>query len=138
MTKTTSKEEQEVAVTPTYKTKSAVAGTYNFTHETVTKITVPDQNRTYKMSYLLNPNASYVGMKVDMSEYSDEGMNGESIIVMDKGNAYSYFSLTLLPLSLSLFLFNLCQRLFFFKVRKKEKRIDVDYMKFCNKKKKYV
>lgn len=84
------KEEQEVAVTPTYKTKSAVAGTYNFTHETVTKITVPDQNRTYKMSYLLNPNASYVGIKVDMSEYSDEGMNGESIIVMDKGNTHIF------------------------------------------------
>lgn len=83
-------DKQETTLAPTYKTKDAVAGTYNFTHETVTKITVPDQNRTYKMSYLLNPNASYVGIKVDMSEYSDEGMNGESIIVMDKGNTHIF------------------------------------------------
>lgn len=83
-------DKKEATYTPTYETKDVVVGTYHFTHETVTKITVPDQNRTYKMSYLLNPNASYVGIKVDMSEYSDEGMNGESIIVMDKGNTHIF------------------------------------------------
>jgi hypothetical protein len=80
------KKTREVSATPSYETKNVVAGVYNFTHETVTKITVPEQNRTYQMSYLLNPNANYLGMKVDMGQYSEEEMDGESIIVMDKGN----------------------------------------------------
>ena len=80
------KDTKKASTTPSYETKNVVAGVYNFTHETVTKITVPEQNRTYKMSYLLNPNTDYLGMKVDMGQYSDEEVDGESIIVMDKGN----------------------------------------------------
>ncbi|WP_298425174.1 hypothetical protein [uncultured Kordia sp.] len=71
-------------------TDNAVPGTYKFTFETVTKITVPEQNRSYNISYLLNPNAKYIAIKADMSEYSDEGMAGESIIVMDKGNTHIF------------------------------------------------
>ncbi|EDP95596.1 DUF4412 domain-containing protein [Kordia algicida OT-1] len=75
---------------PNYKTSNIASGSYHFTHETVTKITVSEQNRTYKMSYLINPNATYIGMKADMSEYSEGEMNGESIIVMDKGNTHIF------------------------------------------------
>ncbi|WP_298512552.1 DUF4412 domain-containing protein [uncultured Kordia sp.] len=71
-------------------TPTAAPGTYQFLFEAVTEISVPKQGRSYKISYLLNPNASYVGMKVDMSEYSDEEMDGQSIIVMDKGNAHIF------------------------------------------------
>ncbi|WP_420572284.1 hypothetical protein [Kordia sp.] len=69
---------------------AAAPGTYHFTHETVTKISVPEQKRTYNMSYLLNSNAQYIGIKADLSEYSDEEMNGESIIVMDKGDTHIF------------------------------------------------
>ncbi|WP_430409786.1 DUF4412 domain-containing protein [Kordia sp.] len=92
----TKKKDDEKSVTSSGNMNSegtsnnTVAGTYNFTHETVTKITVPEQNRTYNMSYLINPNAKYIAIKADMSEYSDEEMNGESIIVMDKGNAHIF------------------------------------------------
>ncbi len=65
-------------------------GVYQFTFETVVKVTVPEQNRSYNMSYLLNPNASYMAIKTDMSEYSDEKMAGESIIVMDEGNTHIF------------------------------------------------
>ncbi|MFK7749979.1 MAG: hypothetical protein AB8B65_16415 [Kordia sp.] len=75
---------------PTNTNTTATPGTYQFTHEAVTEISVPDQKRNYKMSYLLNPNASYIAIKADMSEYSEEEMNGESIIVMDKGNAHIF------------------------------------------------
>jgi len=79
-----------VSTTQNTKGTNAVAGVYNFTHETVTKVTVPDQNRTYTMSYLLNPTAEYIAIKVNMNEYSDEEVNGESIIVMDKENVHIF------------------------------------------------
>ncbi|WP_046757317.1 hypothetical protein [Kordia jejudonensis] len=69
---------------------SATPDIYNFTFETITKVTVPEQNATYNIAYLINPNATYIGMKVDMSEYSEEEINGESIIVMDKGNTHIF------------------------------------------------
>lgn len=75
---------------PKESSLNTTPGSYNFTFETVTKVTVPDQNRSYTMSYLLNPNADYIAIKADMSEYSDEEMDGESIIVMDKGSAHVF------------------------------------------------
>ncbi len=72
------------------QTTSAIPGTYHFTHETVTKITVSEQNKTYQMSYLLNPATDYLGMKVDMGQYSEDEMDGESVIVMDKGNTHIF------------------------------------------------
>ncbi|MGH1387058.1 DUF4412 domain-containing protein [Kordia sp.] len=74
----------------TNTTQSSTPGTYQFTHEAVTEISVPKQGRSYKMSYLLNPNAPYIGIKADMSEYSDAEMDGESIVIMDKGNAHIF------------------------------------------------
>ncbi|WCO01990.1 DUF4412 domain-containing protein [Psychroserpens ponticola] len=61
--------------------------TYSFTYETVVEITSSEDNRTYKMSYLFNPNENYVGMKVNMSDFSEAETDGESIIIMDKGNS---------------------------------------------------
>jgi len=72
------------------QTTSATPGLYNFTSETVTKITVSEENKTYTMSYLLNPNAEYIGISVEMNQYSDGDMNGESIIVMDNGNSHIF------------------------------------------------
>lgn len=63
---------------------------YKFTHETIAEITSSEDNRTYKMSYLLNPDESYVGMMADMSEYSDEELDGESVIVMDNGKTHIF------------------------------------------------
>lgn len=68
---------------PQSSTSTAQPGVYEFTHETVVKMTNLDKNEVYKMSYLFNPNESYLGIKADMSEYSDEEMAGESIMVMD-------------------------------------------------------
>jgi len=63
---------------------------YVFTYETVVEMSVPDQNRKNKLSYLLNPNAKYMGMKADMSEYSGGEMGGESLIVMDGDDTFIF------------------------------------------------
>lgn len=60
---------------------------YHFTSETVVNITSSEDNRTYKMSYLYHPGEDYVGLIVDMSSYTESEMEGESIIVIDKGNS---------------------------------------------------
>lgn len=93
---TVTKSEDDKKSEPTWNgmsensTTTVAPGTYHFTHETITEISVPKQSRTYKMSYLLNPNAKYIGIKADMSEYSDQEMDGESIIVMDNGNTHVF------------------------------------------------
>ncbi|WP_127844717.1 DUF4412 domain-containing protein [Psychroflexus aestuariivivens] len=63
--------------------KTKAVSEYKFTHETVYEITVSNQDRTYKMSYLLNPDAQYVGMKTNMSGSRNSQNLGESIIVID-------------------------------------------------------
>lgn len=68
----------------------AKAGVYQFTFETEVEVTTSDQERPYKMSYLLNPSEKYVGLKANMADYSEEEMQGESIIVMDDGNAHIF------------------------------------------------
>ncbi len=70
--------------------ETANSGVYKFTFETVVKMTNSENNETYKLSYLLNPNENYIAIKADMSDYSDEEMAGESIIVMDNGNSYIF------------------------------------------------
>jgi hypothetical protein len=78
------------SITPSTANNTPTPGIYQFSYEAVTEISVPEQNRSYKMSYLLNPNTKYIAMKADMSEYSEDEMDGESIIVMDKGNAHIF------------------------------------------------
>jgi len=78
------------SITPTTSGTAPTPGIYQFSYETVNRITVPKQDRTYKISYLINPNADYVAMKMDMSDYSEAEMTGESIIVTDKGNAHIF------------------------------------------------
>jgi hypothetical protein len=63
---------------------------YVFTHETVIEMTSSESKDKYKMSYLLNPNESYMGMKADMSEYSQGEMGGESVIVMDGNDTFIF------------------------------------------------
>jgi hypothetical protein len=65
-------------------------GVYQFTFETKVKITSIEENETYNMSYLINPSVEYIGLKTDMSEYSDEEMAGESIVVMDGDNVHIF------------------------------------------------
>lgn len=87
------KEEKQAANTNTVKKKSSANGTstiYNFTHETVVEITSPEEDKTYKISYLLNSNENYVGIKADMSEYTEAEMDGESIIIMDDNTAHVF------------------------------------------------
>ena len=93
--KKTPKEETAEAHTPNISNTSntsntATPGIYMFTHETIVKVTSLNDNKTYKMSYLLNPNTKYMGIKADMSEYSEEEIEGESIIVMDNNNAHIF------------------------------------------------
>lgn len=75
---------------PTPTNTTATPGIYEFTFETVVKVTTSEENQSYNMSYLLNPTTSYMAIKANMSEYSDEEMDGESIIVMDNGNAHIF------------------------------------------------
>ena len=65
-------------------------GTYLFSSEVVTEIRSPKENRSHKISYLLHPKAKYIAIKADLGAYSDEEMEGESIIVMDQGNTHVF------------------------------------------------
>ncbi|NRB59881.1 MAG: DUF4412 domain-containing protein [Winogradskyella sp.] len=76
-------EETQVINLPSLDNNAAIPGIYNFTFKTDVKLTNLDENETYQISYLLNPEAKYIGMMADMSEFSEEEMNGESLIVMD-------------------------------------------------------
>lgn len=70
---------------------TAIPGVYQFTFETKVKVTNLDQtDETYKMSYLLHPNEKYMGLMVDMSDYAEQEMQGESVIVMDDGNTHIF------------------------------------------------
>ena len=73
-------EETQVINLPSLDNNAAIPGIYNFTFKTDVKLTNLDENETYQISYLLNPEAKYIGMMADMSE---EEMNGESLIVLD-------------------------------------------------------
>ena len=70
-------EETQVTNLPSLKNNIAIPGIYYFTFETVVKLTNLDENETYKISYLLNPETKYMGMMADMSEFSDEEINTE-------------------------------------------------------------
>ena len=74
---------------------------YVFTYETVVEMTVPDQDRKNKLSYLLHPNANYMGMKADMSEYSGGDMGGESIIVMDGDQTFVFVNTSGMKMQMS-------------------------------------
>jgi len=74
---------------------------YVFTYETVVEMSVPDQNRKNKLSYLLNPNAKYMGMKADMSEYSGGEMGGESLIVMDGDDTFVFVNTSGMKIQMS-------------------------------------
>lgn len=63
--------------------KTEIEKEYKFTYETIYEISVSNQDRTYKMSYLLNPNEQYVGMKTNMGGSRNSQNIGESIIVID-------------------------------------------------------
>ncbi len=86
---TTTQNSNEFTI-PKPTSTTATPGIYEFTFETVVKVTTSEDNQSYDMSYLLNPNASYMAIKANMSDYSDEEMDGESIIVMDNGDAHIF------------------------------------------------
>jgi len=75
---------------PSISGDATASGIYHFTFETEVNITDLDENETYKISYLMNPEAKYIGMKADMSAYSDEEVQGESIIVMDGDDVHIF------------------------------------------------
>lgn len=82
----TAKKDKKQTTTPT----SAAANVYEFTDETLVKMTTSEDEKPINMSYLLNPKEAYVGMKIDMSQYSEEEMQGESIVIMDGGNVHIF------------------------------------------------
>ncbi|MFC4634720.1 DUF4412 domain-containing protein [Dokdonia ponticola] len=86
---TTTQNSSEFAI-PKPTITTATPGIYEFTFETVVKVTTSEDNQSYEISYLLNPNANYMGIKANMSDYSDEEVGGESIVVMDNGNAHIF------------------------------------------------
>ncbi len=75
---------------PNTSNMAVETGIYSFSFETKVRVTNLDDNQIYNMSYLLNPNTKYLAIKVNMEEYSDEETDGESIIVMDDGDAHIF------------------------------------------------
>lgn len=93
ITKDSNSDAQSASSVPNTNSSNSSAqakDSYVFTYETVVEMTVPDQNRKNKLSYLLNPNANYMAMKADMSEYSGGDMGGESLIVMDGNQTFVF------------------------------------------------
>lgn len=67
---------------------AGAAGTYEFNYEFVNEIKTDKDKETYILSYLFNKNEDYFGMKVNMGDYSDEDMEGETIIIYDSGKSF--------------------------------------------------
>lgn len=88
-------------VMDSYASVEEAKGIYKFTYETVVEITAPDQDRKYKMSYLLNPNAKYMAMKADVSEYSEGEMDGESLIVLDGDQTFVFVNTSGMKIQMS-------------------------------------
>jgi hypothetical protein len=63
---------------------------YVFRYETVVKVNPPEQNEAFKVSYLLQPEVEYMGLKVDLSEYGDGNVEGESIIIFDGEQNFAF------------------------------------------------
>ena len=74
---------------PKEEQNTSTPGSYNFTFQTDVLVTVPGEEEAYKISYLLNPEANYSGITVDLSDY-DSSTEGSSIIVID-GDASHVF-----------------------------------------------
>ena len=75
---------------PKINSSSPTAGTYEFNYEFVNEIKTDKENETYTLSYLFNANEDYFGMKVNMSDYSEQEMEGESIIIYDNGKSFIF------------------------------------------------
>jgi hypothetical protein len=104
ITKNTNSQTQTASSVPNTNSSNNSAqakDSYVFTYETVVEMTVPDQNRKNKLSYLLNPNANYMGMKADMSEYSGGDMGGESLIVMDGNQTFVFVNTSGMKIQMS-------------------------------------
>jgi len=75
---------QDVSViTMTSSNEAAPAGAYSFNFESKVKITNMDDGSEYKMSYLINNSQPYVGLKMNMADYSEAEVTGESVIIVD-------------------------------------------------------
>ncbi|MCR9288074.1 MAG: DUF4412 domain-containing protein [Bacteroidetes bacterium] len=74
---------------PKEEQDTSTPGSYNFTFQTDVLVTVPGEEKAYKISYLLNPEANYAGIKANLSDY-DASTEGTSIIVTD-GDASHIF-----------------------------------------------
>jgi|GEM_PF-4011177 len=83
------------------RTSAQAQDMYVFSYETVLEMIAPGQDRKYKMSYLLNPDAKYIGMKADMSEYSGGEMGGESVIVMDGDDTFVFVNTSGMKIQMS-------------------------------------
>lgn len=87
------KTKEQSSKMPEFSNSDAKAlGKYVFTYETVVEINPPEQNETYKVSYLLNPDVEYMGLKTDLSDYSDADVEGESIIIFDGEQNFAFVS----------------------------------------------
>lgn len=75
---------------PKLESASPAAGTYEFNYEFVNEIKTDQENETYTLSYLINANEDYFGMKVNMSDYSEQEMEGESVIIYDNGKSFIF------------------------------------------------
>ena len=64
-------------------------GIYQFTFQTDVQVIIPDEDQPYKFSYLLNPEADYIAILANLSDYDAE-MGGESIIVMDGDDSHIF------------------------------------------------
>ena len=69
--------------TPGFSLKDGEPGIYDFDFEIVTQITT-DDGESYPISYLINSETNYFGIKADMGAYGGGEVQGNSIIVMDK------------------------------------------------------
>lgn len=79
----TSSIKKKSATSPDFALKDGEPGVYDFDFEIDTQVTT-DEGESYPISYLINSNTNYFGIKADMNAYGDGDVEGNSVIVMDK------------------------------------------------------
>ncbi len=67
-------------------TTSAMTDVYEFTVEVRVKMTTSEDNQTFELAYLLNPDARYMAITANMGTHNNAEVGGDSIIVMDNDN----------------------------------------------------
>ncbi|MFD2588892.1 hypothetical protein ACFSQJ_18345 [Croceitalea marina] len=85
---------------PAFTLKPGKPGFYQFNYEIETLV-ISSDGESYPISYVLNKEADYFGMKADMSAYGDGDVEGSSVIVMQNGETRIFVDTPMMKMQMS-------------------------------------